>query len=164
MIIQMLIVIGLFFGLKDVKVDEVQVPPIRLKPIHTQPDGELKYYYDEVVALSGGKLSNPEMTMGLAESHEMNLNKKASTEIIGLCYMNLNEVSINRRFFESNGMRRNLLLIAHEMYHCTCWKSHTDKKLKDGCPSYMNAMIPSKKCIDKNYYEYIEEISKGCEL
>ena len=162
--IKLLIIIGLAIGLISTDFEEVQVAPPRATAIHGPPSGELKYYYDEIVRISGGKLEDKKLTMGIVEHSDINMNKKSRSSIVGVCYYYLNEISISSRFLYSNDLKSNLLLVAHEMYHCKCFKSHTDKKLEDGCPSYMNSVVPSIECVQKNFDKYKEEIRQGCDL
>lgn len=137
---------------------------VRIFKKHGAPQGELKRIYDAVKVMSNGKLGNTGTTVGFQEHDEMNPDPDSELLTIGSCYMGLNEISINKRMWGSMTIEKQFILMAHEMYHCDCKKNHNEKKLADGCPSYLGAKIMNRKCLEDNMREYMNEIQKGCDL
>lgn len=88
---------------------------------------------------------------------------------IGYCSYNtlhwLHYVKINKYFWQVATQEEKILLIAHELKHCSCqsnWK-HINSKDSENCAlNYMESMLPSSYCISKHFRTYLEQIRRGC--
>lgn len=128
---------------------------------HDKPKGELAEYVGLVMTLSKGDLYNDNITIGF--KNHFDLNPKGGMTI-GRCTFHINEIDINKEFWLIATHSEKLILVAHELNHCVCYKGHTKKKFKDGCPSYMGATHPSDKCMKDRFRDYINKIRQGCDL
>lgn len=91
------------------------------------------------------------------------------TFTVGFCSYSLihwkNYVKINRYWWNTASDRERILLIAHELKHCSCpsnW-THINRESQSGCrTNYMSSHIASPFCISLYYRDYIEQIKRGC--
>ena len=128
---------------------------------HGEPKGELAEYVGLVMTLSKGDLYDDDITIGFKNHFDLN----GSTGMtIGRCTFHIQEIDINKQFWIIATHIEKLILVAHELNHCVCFKDHITKEFEDGCPSYMGSTHPSQKCLDDNFNNYINEIRQGCGL
>lgn len=129
---------------------------------------DLKFYVDKVNELNNGAFSKVEDISFYDEAP----SKQDGSYTIGYCAFNFATfkpfVKINNHWWRNQSEKSRILLMAHELRHCSC----KGKKMMHidgvegafGCPShYMHFQMASKLCIMFNYNKYVEQIKKGCE-
>lgn len=74
-------------------------------------------------------------------------------------------VKINKHWWKDATDRERILLIAHEMKHCSCMNNWTHINSEDDIKcrvNYMSSSIPNSFCINLYYSQYIAQIRRGC--
>jgi hypothetical protein len=127
-------------------------------------DKELKYYVDYVKQLSSDFSEVDSVTFYYEKP-----KNKSDKYFIGFCSFNFNNwanyVKINRYWWDKASDRERIILMAHELKHCSCkdnWK-HIDYKNESDCgANYMSSFLPNPFCIRLHYNDYIKQIRRGC--
>ena len=75
------------------------------------------------------------------------------------------EIDIRKESWYDLTERQKVLLLAHEILHCSCkYFHHIDVTRIDGCPThYSNGVLAGDKCVDIYYLEYLNQITQGCD-
>jgi hypothetical protein len=72
------------------------------------------------------------------------------------------EVRILKSWWDDTSETNRMILIMHELGHCTLNKGHNDAMFNDGCPkSMMNSYHPGEYCYSLHEDEYWEEYLDG---
>jgi hypothetical protein len=128
-------------------------------------DKELEYYVDYVKQLSSDFSKVDSVTFYYHAPKDLN---KSYT--VGFCSFSLthwkNYIKINTFWWNKASDRERVILIAHELKHCSCignWM-HINREDKSLCRvNYMSSSIPNSFCIGLYYSDYIEQIKRGCD-
>lgn len=82
---------------------------------------------------------------------------------IGMCNTITREIVIDPSFWYESSEKRRTALMFHEFGHCLCKLWHDSEKRKDKCPiSIMNPSIPSQKCLNRHWPNYVKDFLKRC--
>ncbi|MCG3175379.1 MAG: hypothetical protein MOGMAGMI_00308 [Candidatus Omnitrophica bacterium] len=116
----------------------------------------LERYRSEISTLSSGDLGKETTLIEF---------KGLSGGVLGECNGLAQTIYINSKYWDSLDEREKLILIAHEFYHCNCFKfKHEDVvSSSEGCPeSYMSANAGTRYCTFLYFQQYTNQIAQGC--
>jgi hypothetical protein len=79
--------------------------------------------------------------------------------VVGLCNHVTNSITLDKEYWDVISYQKKLILVYHELGHCTLMRRHIDKRFEDGCPiSIMHPEILPDVCINRYLDYYLLEI------
>lgn len=109
-------------------------------------------YVLEVDYLSNGNLDGTKLNINFG---------KLQNHILGTCFLLRNEIIINKKKWKSLDYKGKILLIAHEIGHCSKKKSHINGIDRYGCAKhFMHYSTTGKWCDRYKYKDYIKQMKE----
>ena len=89
--------------------------------------------------------------------------KSLKDPLAGNCALGFREVYIDPTYWFNKSYRDKKVLVYHEMCHCKSWELHYNKLREDGCSvSLMYPRMPSDRCLDLHWDDYMREFKERC--
>lgn len=109
-------------------------------------------YVIEVDYISEGNLDGTKLNINFGNTLDHTL---------GICYLLRNEVIINKKKWKSLDYKGRILLIAHEIGHCSKKKTHINGLDRYGCAKhFMHYSTTGKWCDNYKYKEYVKQMKE----